>query len=110
MIVIRNGIIPFKGFKAVNLFGVLFVRKDVTMTEEDFNHEAIHMAQMKELCYVFFYVWYVVEWLLRLVWYGSFAGAYMNISFEREALDNDDDLTYLDKRPSCAWMEYLIED
>jgi hypothetical protein len=28
MEVIRNGIIPVKGFRAVNLFGVLFVRRD----------------------------------------------------------------------------------
>ena len=28
MKIIYNNIIPFKGFKAMNLFGVLFVRKD----------------------------------------------------------------------------------
>ena len=27
MIIIRNNIIPFKGFAAINLFGVLFVQK-----------------------------------------------------------------------------------
>ena len=26
MIIIRNKIIPFKGFKAINIFGILFVR------------------------------------------------------------------------------------
>ena len=42
MIIIRNNIIPFKGFTAMNLFGLLFVRKDVTLSEELINHEAIH--------------------------------------------------------------------
>ena len=51
MKVIYNRIIPFKGFKAINLFGVLFVREGCTMREKDFNHESIHTAQMKEMLY-----------------------------------------------------------
>ena len=46
MKVIYNKVIPFKGFKCVNLFGVLFVREGCTMRTEDYNHEAIHTAQM----------------------------------------------------------------
>lgn len=49
MKVIYNKIIPFKGYKCINLFGVLFVRKGCTMSESDYNHEAIHTKQMKEL-------------------------------------------------------------
>lgn len=53
MIIIRNKIIPFKGFKCINLFGVLFVRKECgDVTKTDINHEAIHTAQMRELMYV----------------------------------------------------------
>ena len=33
MKVIYNNIIPFKGFKCINLFGVLFVRKGCFMNE-----------------------------------------------------------------------------
>ena len=86
VVVIENKLIPFKGFKAINLFGVIFVRKGARMTSTDFNHEAIHTAQMKELGYVFFYVLYVIEWLYRLCKSGN---AYRNISFEREAYEND---------------------
>lgn len=39
MIIIRNNIIPFKGFSAINLFGILFVRKDAVISEKTINHE-----------------------------------------------------------------------
>ena len=104
MKVIYNNIIPFPGYKAINLFGVLFVRKGCTMSEKDINHEAIHTAQMKEMLYIGFYVWYIVEWLIRLFKKGN---AYRNICFEAEAYDNDDNLTYLATRPRFAWWKYI---
>lgn len=99
VVVIENKLIPFKGFKAINLFGVIFVRKGARMTSTDFNHEAIHTAQMKELGYVFFYVLYVIEWLYRLCKSGN---AYRNILFEREAYENEDDVYYLYLRKHYA--------
>ena len=33
MKIIRNNIIPFKGYKAINLFGILFVRGDISLGE-----------------------------------------------------------------------------
>lgn len=66
MKVIYNKIIPFKGYKCINLFGILFVRKGCTMRESDYNHEEIHTKQMKELLYVPFYILYLLEWLYRL--------------------------------------------
>ena len=104
MKVVYNDWIPFRGFKAVNLFGVLFVRNGQTLSEKDLNHEAIHSAQMKEMLYIGFYVWYLVEWLIRLFGKGN---AYRSISFEREAYDNDDYLEYLNSRPRFAWWWYL---
>ena len=104
MKVIYNKIIPFKQFKCINLFGLLFVRKGCFMSEKDFNHEAIHTAQMKEMLYVFFYIWYFVEWIIRLFGKGN---AYRNLGFEKEAYSNDDNLTYLDTRPRFAWWKYL---
>ena len=104
MKVIYNKIIPFKQFKCINLFGLLFVRKGCFMSEKDFNHEAIHTAQMKEMLYVFFYLWYFVEWIIRLFRKGN---AYRNLGFEKEAYSNDDNLFYLDIRPMFAWWKYL---
>lgn len=105
MKVIYNKWIPFKGFKCINLFGVLFARKGAYIGEKTLNHEAIHTAQMKEMLYVFFYIWYFVEWLLELFTYGS--TAYHTNTFEREAFANDDNLTYLATRPRFAWWKYL---
>lgn len=82
MKIIRNRFIPFKGFTAINLFGVLFARPEANISETVINHEKIHTAQMKELGYVFFYILYLLEWLYQLSKPGN---AYRNISFEREA-------------------------
>lgn len=105
MKIIYNNIIPFKGFKCINLFGVLFVRKGCFMREEDLNHERIHTAQMKEMLYIFFYLWYFVEWLIELCHYGT--TAYHTNTFEREAFSNDENLTYLATRPRFAWWKYI---
>lgn len=61
MIIIYNNIIPFKGFKAINLFGVLFVRKGYKLNDIDIRHERIHTAQQREMLYVFFFLWYVID-------------------------------------------------
>ncbi len=104
MKVIESSIIPFSGFKCVNLFGVLFVRKGRTMSQRDINHERIHTAQMRELWYVPFYMLYLLEWLYRLV---KKDNAYRSISFEREAYGNQNDMYYLCGRDRFAWMKYL---
>lgn len=105
MKVVYNSIIPFKGFKCFNLFGILFVKRGSVMSEVDFNHERIHAAQMKEMLYIGFYLWYFVEWLLELITYGS--KSYHTNTFEREAFENERDLTYLDSRRRFAWWKYL---
>ena len=104
MKIIYNNFIPFKGFAAINLFGVLFVREGVKITEKMINHEKIHTAQMKEMLYIFFYLWYVIEWVIRLFKKGD---AYRNISFEKEAYINEDYLNYLKERQPYTWFWHL---
>ena len=89
----------------MNLFGVLFVRNGTRLTAQLLNHERIHTAQMCELLFVGFYLWYVVEWLVLLVKYRSALTAYRNIRFEREAYENGDDLNYLKHRRHYAWSK-----
>lgn len=101
MKVIYNNIIPFKGFLAINLFGILFVRSKYRgLSPYVLNHEAIHTEQMKELGYVGFYIIYLLEWIYRLVFHTK--TAYKGISFEREAYDNESNLDYLGKRKKFA--------
>jgi hypothetical protein len=117
MKIIRNRIIPCKGFTAINLFGVVFIRKeilpqhDITLHDWDkmLNHEMIHTAQMKELLYVPFYLLYGIEWLIRFAMYRNAKKAYRNISFEREAYDNQDNFGYIiDKyRKPYVFIKYL---
>lgn len=104
MLIIRNKVIPFKGFKAINLFGILFVRENAKLDAKTINHEEIHTAQMKEMLYVFFYLWYVIEWIIRLFGKGN---AYRKVSFEKEAYNNQDDVTYLTKRKHYHWLKEL---
>nr|DAH44376.1 MAG TPA: hypothetical protein [Bacteriophage sp.] len=40
MKIIINNILPLKGFKCINLFGILFCRK--MLNKIDINHETIH--------------------------------------------------------------------
>lgn len=84
------------GFYAINLFGIIFSVKKLSPVE--LNHERIHTAQQRELLFIGFYVWYVVEWLLLLLKYHDSLKAYFNIRFEREAYRHQNDLTYLHHR------------
>ena len=105
MRVVFNNILPVKGFTAINLFGILFVRQGVFISEQLLNHEQIHTAQMKEMLYVFFYLWYAIEWFLKLCWYGK--DSYFYVSFEQEAFCNEKDKDYLKQRRLFAWTRYL---
>jgi len=84
MKIIYSNIIPFKGYVAINLFGVLFARNEYKghISDVVINHEEIHTEQMRELLYIGFYLWYVIEWLIKLPFHKN---AYRAISFEREA-------------------------
>lgn len=108
MKVIYNKYLPSKGYAAINLFGLVFARKEfkplLKVTE---NHEAIHTAQMKELLFVFFYLWYGIEWLVRLFQYRDRKEAYYNISFEREAYVNQSNPDYLKSRKHYQNLKYL---
>lgn len=101
MKVIYNKYLPFKGFCAINLFGVLFARYECNpVVPHIINHEKIHTAQMKELLYVGFYVAYLFEWLYRLLFHTK--TAYRGISFEVEAYKNQYNYTYLKNRKKFA--------
>ncbi|MEE0138664.1 hypothetical protein [Fusobacterium ulcerans] len=107
MKIIYNKYITFKGFYAINLFGTYFIREEYkgeSVPESTLNHEAIHTAQMKEMGYIFFYVWYFIEWLIRLVINGAYA--YYKLSFEQEAYNNENNYNYLKSRKPYSWFEY----
>jgi len=109
IMIIYNSLIPFRGFVCINLCGVLFVRRELKdkLTPSVINHEAIHTEQIYELFVVGFYVWYLLEWIIRLIQYRDSHKAYRNISFEREAYDNEHDEDYIFKRRLFNFIKYI---
>ncbi len=71
------------------------------------NHERIHLRQQAELLILPFYVWYVLEYFVRLLAYKNKKEAYRNISFEREAYANESDPDYLKHRKFWSFLKYL---
>lgn len=108
MKVVKLKYFPIKGFVAINMFSILFVRKEFYPLEErTMNHEQIHSEQMREMFYLGFYIWYIVEWLLRLLQYYNFKEAYNNISLEKEAYTKEKELTYLSSRRRFSFINYI---
>lgn len=97
--IIYNNLIPFKGFTAITLFPFIFAREEYEpLGMRTIIHENIHLRQQKEMLIVFFYLWYGIEWIVRLIQYKDSHETYRNISFEREACNNEYDDEYLDVR------------
>ena len=130
MIKVYNNIIPAKGFMAMTVWPLLFIKKKEAwrFNDNDERHETIHGEQQKEMLCVaavisailfavgcawwcclisvpLFFYWYFTEWLLRLV-FGK-GNAYRNISFERESFRNEKDKSYLGRRRRFAWFKYI---
>lgn len=106
----------FMKIGGIALFPVVILREKYRDSQDDFwqkrakqviNHESIHFQQAIELGVLPFYLLYVLEWLLKLPFYG--AQAYENISFEREAYGNDEDLEYLNTRVRYNWFRLIIK-
>jgi len=85
----------------ITLFPFIILRKKYKKNKIILNHESIHLEQQKELLVVGFYIWYLVEWIIRLFMRGN---AYKSISFEKEAYTNQRDLNYLKTRKRYNWL------
>lgn len=109
-IIIYNKLIPFKGFKAITIFPFIFARKEYKpLPERTVRHKSIHLAQQMELLFLF--LWYGVEWIVRLIQYRNFKEAYRNVSFEREAYENEWDDEYLAfVREPFEFLHYLRKE
>jgi len=92
-------------FYAINLFGIVLSRERLDKVQ--YNHEYIHSMQQREMLYLFFYLWYLIEWTIRLVQYRKPMKAYYKISFEREAYSHEYDSNYKSRRRCFAWLQYL---
>ena len=108
-IIIKNSKVPNLPIFVINAYAIafwpfIFVKDEGN--EITFNHEKIHIRQQEELFIIPFYIIYFAEWIYNLVKYRDRTKAYYNISFEKEAYFNQNNLVYLLHRPKMAWRYY----
>ncbi len=108
MIVVINRFLLRKGFNGITLWPFIILRKKEMRSDTCMlNHERIHLRQQLELLVFPFYVWYVIEYVIRLLQYKNRQQAYRNISFEREAYTHEKDLDYLKKRSFWFFFNFI---
>jgi hypothetical protein len=107
MILIASKYLIPKGYTAMAIFPFVLLRdKKLQENAVLINHEKIHLRQQAELLILPFYIWYVAEYLLRLIAYRDRNKAYRNISFEREAYTNESNSNYLKNRPLWNFIKF----
>lgn len=105
--IVAKYLIP-KGYRGLVVFPFVFVKHRLDKESGVFlNHEKIHLRQQLELLILPFFVWYFLEFLLRLIQYKNRDLAYRNISFECEAYANEKDLNYLKQRSFWKFFRYF---
>ena len=97
-----------KGFSGITVYPFIFAREKYLRTNKTFvNHEKIHLRQQVELFIIPFFIWYVLEFFIRLIQFRNRKKAYRNISFEREAYTNESNADYLANRKFFSFFNYL---
>jgi hypothetical protein len=98
MLIVSKYLIP-PGFNGFAIYPFVFIKYKVIKNDLVLiNHERIHLRQQLELLILPFFIWYGMEFLVRFFQYRNWKIAYKNISFEREAYENEKDLNFLNNR------------
>lgn len=106
-IIVTNYLIP-KGFRGLTIFPFVFLRNQCDVSNPILiNHEKIHVRQQKELLILPFFIWYIFEYFIWLMILKDRKLAYKNISFEKEAYDNENNPNYLAERKFFIFLKYL---
>ena len=109
MIIISKYLVPY-GYTGLTLFPFMFIKnKEMRKDKSLIYHEKIHLRQQLELLIFPFYVWYIVEFIIRLLVLRNWRSAYLNISFEREAYQNQFNSEYLKERGFWHFIKYICE-
>ncbi|MEM5565998.1 hypothetical protein WNY78_12825 [Psychroserpens sp. AS72] len=107
MVIISKYLVP-RGYIGITIFPFIFLKYyNLKSSPVLMNHEKIHMRQQLELLVIPFYIFYTIEFVIRLIQYKKWYLAYQNISFEREAYYKEKDLNYLKSRPFWSFVSYL---
>ncbi|MEM6892873.1 MAG: hypothetical protein AAGD88_02760 [Bacteroidota bacterium] len=98
----------YRNYVGLSLWPFIILKDDALKKDEVLiNHEKIHLRQQSELLILPFYLFYILEWLLRTILYLDSYRAYQNISFEREAYANEKNTKYLAERKPFSFLNYL---
>ena len=130
----------FSSCHTIMLFGFVFSKlKEEEVTQRVRNHECVHARQWFEttalagtiilalvlvfnisawwmmLSGIVYYVWYIVEWMIKGVYYTimidewtcDMETPYQSISFEREARLSERDSNYLENGGYFGWLKEL---
>ncbi|OYU66318.1 MAG: hypothetical protein CFE22_09895 [Cytophagaceae bacterium BCCC1] len=103
--------IILKGIRLPKITGIalwpFILLKHKSPSKTIINHEKIHLRQQLEMLILPFYAWYLSEWLLLLIKYKNMDVAYRNISFEKEAYENESNHHYLSNRRFWSFTSYI---
>lgn len=100
--------ISFLPADGMALFPFILVKKKASRNDPILiNHEKIHLVQQLELVIIFFYIFYIANYLFNLLRYKNHHMAYRNIVFEKEAYAMDHNPFYLKKRKLFSWLRFL---
>ena len=108
IIIVCQRLLKNTKISGITLFPFILLReKKYRQNKTLINHEKIHIRQQMELLIIPFYIWYLSEYYLKYLRYRNPQLAYRNISFEREAYANEQDLNYLKKRKFWSFISYI---
>ena len=125
MRIVINNYIPFKGFKAITIWPLVFARTELKPDDE--RHEMIHGKQQKEMMWLGLWLGfaflYGLMWLIEVVrcLFDKKRGAgenlakkrklwkraYKMIPFEREAFYGEDIEDFLEKRKLFNFIHFI---
>lgn len=107
-LIVTKYLIP-NGYRGLTVFPFVFAKQEADKENAVFlNHEKIHLRQQLELLVIPFFILYLLEYCLRLLYYRNSNLAYRNISFEREAYANESDFNYLKTRSFFRFYYYIF--
>lgn len=107
MIIVCQTLLKDTKILGITLFPFIILRNKELLNDKTLiNHEKIHLRQQIELGIIFFYIWYVFEFVYWLIIYRNRYVAYRKICFEREAFAQETSLHYLEQRKFWAFWKY----
>lgn len=105
--IVSKYLIP-KGFNGFAIYPFVFMKfKESKNDLVLINHEKIHLRQQLELLIFPFFIWYSIEFVIRFFQYGDLKIAYKNISFEKEAYENEKNLNFINEKCFFSFLKYL---